>query len=107
MTKRKKPIDWSKAKLTRGPLKGFRIMAPECEDTVEVLCTECDWRSWQVFFIKDYTDKDIGRKCPKCGAAPKLGEMIYYDKAPTMEDIKHVLSDPDTVEKLSKEEEQT
>jgi len=86
-------------KLTKGPLAGYTIEAPECEDTVEVLCTKCDWTSWQVFFIKDYTDKDLDRECPECGAELTIGKKMYYDKAPTIENIKHVLSDPDTITK--------
>jgi hypothetical protein len=35
-------------------------------ETVWVICSKCGWKDWQTFFIENFTENDIGRKCPDC-----------------------------------------
>lgn len=54
-------------KITEGRFTGKTVVF-ETDGTEEtVLCPICHWTGWQIFYIKDYTEKDIGRECPECG----------------------------------------
>jgi endogenous inhibitor of DNA gyrase (YacG/DUF329 family) len=56
-----------KFKLTEGPFAGKKIIF-ETDGTDEtVYCPICGRILRLIFFIKDYTEKDINRECPECG----------------------------------------
>jgi ribosomal protein S27E len=53
--------------LTKGPFAGMKVVAETSGTTVTVVCPVCGWQAWQTFFIRDFTEKDIGRECDECG----------------------------------------
>jgi hypothetical protein len=58
--------NYLETKLTKGPFAGKTVIAETSGTTVTVVCPKCGWKSWQIFFIRNFTERDIGRKCPEC-----------------------------------------
>lgn len=66
--------NFKKVKLTEGKFKGYTAVFETEGEEVTVYCPACGWSSWQIFFIKNYTEKDIHRDCPDCGGKLKIKE---------------------------------
>jgi hypothetical protein len=64
--------NFKEIKLTKGPLAGKTILFETPGTTVTVVCPECGWQDWQTFYIRDFTERDIGRKCDECDS-----ELIF------------------------------
>lgn len=92
-------------KIKKGKLKGLELIMETNGETVEVGCPKCGWSSWQIFFIKDYSEKDIGRDCPKCGNKDLIiVGKAHVDQNVTKENILHILENPDTITKEEEDE---
>lgn len=87
-------------KIRKGPLKGCTVVFDTPGETVDVCCRNCDYTRWQMFFIENYSDEDIGENCPKCGGELYINGTSSTDRKPSLEDIEKVLSDPDFTTKL-------
>ena len=86
-------------KLTKGKLKDYEVVFETEGETVDICCRNCDYTRWQIFFIKDYSDKDIGEACPRCKGELYIKGPSSTDKIPKREDIKKVLEEPDFIKK--------
>jgi hypothetical protein len=66
--------NYKEVTLTEGEFAGKTVVFETSGTTVNVFCPKCDWSDWQTFFIKDFTENDIGRKCSRCNSKLKFKE---------------------------------